>query len=46
MKKKVNFKSKRVIGALLSVLFMGFGLSPVGAPVVTELACQVVECEA
>lgn len=46
--KKFNWKSKKLIGSLLTILLLGVGVANPGliAPVVTEAVCAAVECEA
>ncbi len=46
--KNINFKSKRLIGSLLTVVFIGLGvMNPeTAAQLGTGVACQFVACEA
>lgn len=43
----MNWKNKKVIGGLLAVVLMGFGIGQpqVLSTVGTELICNAVECE-
>ena len=45
---KINFKSKRVIGGLITIILLGFGIADPGliVPVATEAVCAEVKCDA
>jgi hypothetical protein len=45
--KKFNWKNRKFISGLLTLVLLGFGVSETGVltPVLTELACDQVQCD-
>lgn len=45
--KKFNWKNRKVIGGLLTVIFLGFGIeSGLLTPIATDVVCEQVNCDA
>lgn len=43
---KFNWKSRKFIGAIATVIALYFGVPPVVTNIATDVVCEKIECEA